>query len=85
MREYAIRTFTGAAVVMTLLAAEVRHEKALRTFGMTFAGSQLPALRTSNAFVSTWTDARHAAQKAFGARSVLVVVTASIYGEKNLP
>lgn len=68
--------------MMTLLTAKVRHEKALRTLGMTFSRRQLPALRTSNAFVSTRTDTRHTAEEALGANSILVVVPAAIYRQQ---
>lgn len=60
--------------MMTLLTAEIRHKESLRAFRMTFSGGQLPAPRTSNAFVSSRTAARHTAEETLGAGTEFVVV-----------
>jgi len=60
-------TLASLAVVVAFLATEVRHEKTLRTLGMTFTGGQLPSTWTTNALVPARSAARHTTQITFGA------------------
>lgn len=68
-------TFTGLAVMMTFLATKVRHEETLRTFGVTFAGGQLPSARATNALVSARAAASHAAQVTLGACAHVAIIS----------
>lgn len=70
------RTFAGSTVVVTLLAAEVAHEEALRTLGVALPAGQLPTHGAGDALVSTRTRARLAAQVTLGADADVTVVPA---------
>jgi hypothetical protein len=61
--------------VVAFLTTEVRHEKTLRTLGMTFTGGQLPSAWTTDALVPAGSAARHTTQIAFGARAHVAVIS----------
>lgn len=60
---------------MTFLTAEVRLEEPFWTFGMAFAGCQLPASRTGNALISSGPRARFTRQITLGTLTSVTVIT----------
>jgi len=65
--------------MVTFLATEVRHEKTLRTLGMTFAGGQLPSAWTTDALVPAGSAARHTTQITFGARAHVTIISTNTF------
>lgn len=64
--------------MMTFLATEVGHEETLWTFGMTFAGGQLPSAWTTDTLVSARSAASHTAKITLGARAHVTIISETI-------
>lgn len=69
-------TWTRFAIMVAFLTPEVGLEKALWTFGMTFAAGQLPILWTFNTLITSRSAACCTAQIAFGAGAAVTVIPA---------
>lgn len=68
-------TFTGATIMVTLLATKIGLEEALWALRMTFPSCKLPSSGTSHTLVSTRAQTRCTTEIALVAFSSVTVVT----------